>query len=40
MELKNYQKAVIRDLERYLEILMKTKNIETDPILGSGRRKM
>ena len=29
MELKNYQKAVIRDLERYLEILMKTKNIET-----------
>lgn len=29
MELKNYQKAVIRDLERYLEILMQTKNIET-----------
>ena len=28
MELKNYQKAVIRDLERYLEILMQTKNIE------------
>ena len=27
MELKNYQKAVIRDLERYLEILMQTKNI-------------
>lgn len=29
MELKNYQKAVIRDLERYLEILMQTRNIET-----------
>lgn len=39
MELKNYQKAVIRDLERYLEILMQTKNIET-AYTGSGRRKM
>ena len=29
MELKNYQRAVIRDLERYLEILMQTNNIET-----------
>ena len=29
MELKNYQKAVIRDLERYLEILMQTGSIET-----------
>ena len=29
MELKNYQKAVIRDLERYLECLMQTNNIET-----------
>ena len=28
MELKNYQKAVIRDLERYLEILTKTNDIE------------
>ena len=29
MELKNYQRAVIRDLERYLEILMQTGSIET-----------
>ena len=29
MELKNYQRAVIRDLVRYLEILMQTGSIET-----------
>lgn len=29
MELKNYQRAVIRDLERYLEILMQTGSVET-----------
>lgn len=37
MELKNYQRAVIRDLERYLEILMQTGSIET-PTAACGKK--